>query len=131
MVVVLRRRPSSPEIPACACHWASFPLHCCYPGLLAFAMAAALTSGTLVHTAGLAETQQLVSEALMQVLHTAAAPFKTAGEGNVTQTSLISSSRHLLSDSSAVQAADTVSTTEVTPEHERMTASSAPAVLRQ
>lgn len=67
----------------------------------------------------------------MQVLHTAAAPAKTAGMANVTQTNIISSSRHLLSGSSAVQAADAMSTTEVTPEHWGLTAFSTPAVLPQ
>ena len=80
------------------------------------------------YNAGLAEAQQLVSEALVQVLHTTS---KTAGGANLTRTNIISSSRHLLSGSSAVQAADIVSTTEVTPEHEGLTASSSRAVLLQ
>ncbi len=99
--------------------------------MLAVAVVSALTSGLLVNNAGLAETQQLVSEALMQVMHTAAAPCKTAGGANLTQTNIISSSRHLLSGSSAVQAADTVSTMEVTAEHKGLTASSTPAVQLQ
>ena len=116
---------------ACPSHCTSFSLHCCFLGLLGVSVTAPLTLGKLVYNVGLAETQQLVSEALMQMLHTAAAPSKTAGRANLTQTMMISNSRHLLSGSSAVQAADTVSTPEVTPEHVGLTASGTPAVLLQ
>ena len=128
MVVLLQHSP-----PASNCclagkclHCIGFSLHCCFLGLLLPLLPQQSHQG---HNAGLVEAQQLVSEALMQMLHTAAAPFKTAGGANLTQTYITSNSRHLLSGSSAVQATDAVLTTEVTPEHEGLTASCAPAVL--
>ena len=131
-MLLLPHRPSVLKTAAmltnseCTCHCTDFSSHCCLLGPLAVVVASALTSGTLVYHAGLAETQQLVSEALMQVLHTAS---ETAGGANLTQTSVDSISRHLLSDRPVVQAADTITTTEVTPEHEGVTVSGSPVVL--